>query len=70
MVKSQQVFFQVSDTSKWRRNLIEILGKEVFEYPKPYPLIKKIIRIATNNKEAIILDFFAGSGTTGHAVLI
>ena len=63
------IFSGYGDTSKWRRNLIEILGKEVFEYPKPYPLIKKIIRIATNNKEAIILDFFAGSGTTGHAVL-
>ena len=41
----------------------------MFEYPKPYPLIQKIIRMATDNKEAIILDFFAGSGTTGHAVL-
>jgi len=63
------IFSGYGDTSKWRKNLIEILGKEVFEYPKPYPLIQKIIRMATDNKEAIILDFFAGSGTTGHAVL-
>ena len=37
-------------------------------YPKPVELIKQIIRIATDDDD-IILDFFAGSGTTGQAVL-
>ena len=39
-----------------------------FDYPKPTQLIKKIIRMWPN-EDAIILDFFAGSGTTGQAVL-
>ncbi|MDE6056032.1 MAG: site-specific DNA-methyltransferase, partial [Lachnospiraceae bacterium] len=39
-----------------------------FSTPKPSQLIKKIIQIATSN-DSIILDSFAGSGTTAHAVL-
>ena len=43
-------------------------GNAVFDTPKPPRLIERILYIATN-EESIILDFFAGSGTTGHAVL-
>lgn len=43
-------------------------GKKVFENPKPLQLIKDFIKIGTR-KNAIVLDFFAGSGTTGHAVM-
>lgn len=43
-------------------------GTKVFDTPKPTGLIKKIIDLA-GNKEATILDFFAGSGTTAQAVL-
>lgn len=46
-------------------------GKKVskFENPKPHELIEHLIKISTDNPDAIILDFFAGSGTTGEAVL-
>lgn len=43
-------------------------GKIVFTNPKPTRLISRIIQMSTN-ESGIILDFFAGSGTTGHAVL-
>ena len=43
-------------------------NKKVFEYAKPVDLIKHLINLHANN-DAIVLDFFAGSGTTGHAVL-
>lgn len=43
-------------------------GKIVFTNPKPTRLISIIIQMSTN-ESGIILDFFAGSGTTGHAVL-
>ena len=46
-----------------------ILGKKkVFDNPKPSILLEKILEIAVG-KDALILDSFAGSGTTAHAVL-
>ena len=42
--------------------------KELFDYPKPVDIPKKLISVK-DNTDAIILDFFAGSGTTGQAVL-
>lgn len=51
------------------KHLKEIFGgKKPFEYPKPVSLIKKILHMV-GDKDALILDSFAGSGTTGHAVL-
>lgn len=48
------------------KNLFD--GKDIFDYPKPTYLIKRLIEM-TGKKEGIVLDFFAGSGTTGQAVL-
>lgn len=50
---------------------VEMFGDaRVFSFPKPTSLIKRLIEIATSGaKDALVLDFFAGSGTTGHAVL-
>ena len=42
--------------------------KKVFSYPKPVKLLKHLLKIV-DNKNAIVLDFFAGSGTTAHATL-
>ncbi len=50
--------------------LNEILGKrEMFPFPKSIFAVEECIKVMTNNKNAIILDFFAGSGTTAQAVL-
>lgn len=49
-------------------SLMNVLGSKLFAYPKPIKLIKELISYIPN-ENAIILDFFAGSGTTGHAVL-
>lgn len=43
-------------------------NQKVFDTPKPTRLIERILHIASYN-DSIILDFFAGSGTTGHAVM-
>ena len=51
------------------RLLNNILGEGIFEYPKPSTLIKYLIRVVYGNKNITVLDFFAGSGTTGHAVM-
>lgn len=47
-----------------------LFDKVVFDTPKPKKLINKMLSIATNNESNdIVLDFFSGSGTTGHAVI-
>lgn len=46
----------------------EIFGSKIFETPKPLPLIEWIISLH-NDENAVVLDSFAGSGTTAHAVL-
>lgn len=43
--------------------------KNIFSNPKPVELIRGIIQISNAKENDIILDFFAGSGTTGHAVM-
>lgn len=47
----------------------ELMGDIEFSNPKPVPFLSDLISYATNATEnAIVMDFFAGSGTTGHAV--
>ena len=48
--------------------LERILGKKSFSYPKSLHTIVDVVKITTDSGD-IVLDFFAGSGTTGHAVL-
>lgn len=43
-------------------------GQAVFSYPKPVALIKRIVGLY-GGKDAVVLDFFAGSGTTAQAVM-
>ncbi len=44
--------------------------RDLFDTPKPVELIKYLIRIASQKKDrALILDYFAGSGTSGQAVM-
>lgn len=53
-----------------RNEIKAIFGdSEVFDFPKPTFLVKRLISIIDNNENATILDFFAGSGTTAQAVL-
>lgn len=62
----------VGHTQEAKRELLELVDFEssddVFITPKPTRLIQRILKIATD-KDSIVLDSFAGSGTTGHAVL-
>ena len=49
-------------------DLEELMGSKIFSYPKPVSLIKHLIKISSE-KNSVVLDFFAGSGTTGQAVV-
>jgi adenine-specific DNA-methyltransferase len=57
-------------TQHGTNEIIEIFGNaQVFSFPKPTGLLKKLIDIINPKEDDIIVDFFAGSGSTGHAVL-
>ena len=49
--------------------LLEEMPENIFDTPKPTKLIKYIINLVVDNKEATILDFFSGSGTTADAIM-
>ena len=60
---------EVGHTQEAKREIMAFLGKsEIFDTPKPVRLIQRMLQIATNPDD-IVLDSFAGSGTTAHAVL-
>lgn len=60
---------EVGHTDESRKEIQSILGTQTaFSTPKPVRLIERILRIATR-PDSLVLDFFAGSGTTAHAVL-
>ena len=62
-------FEEVGHTGEAKKEMQSILGTvTAFDTPKPTRLIERIVQIATA-KDSIILDSFAGSGTTAHAVL-
>ena len=58
----------VKTTAHGSIELRDILGTGQFAYPKPSSLIKEIVSLCTSDGD-IVLDSFAGSGTTAHAVL-
>jgi adenine-specific DNA-methyltransferase len=55
-------------TQEARTELLQIIEEVPFTTPKPVRLIRRILQIATD-KNSLVLDSFAGSGTTAHAVL-
>lgn len=62
------IFDCFGTTSSAKDEIKELFGtREFFSTPKPVKLIKEFVR-ATTNKNSIVLDYFAGSGTTGQAV--
>lgn len=61
----------VGTTDQASAELEGLIGRGLFPFPKPPQLIQKAISYIINStpdKDCIVLDFFAGSGTTGHAV--
>ncbi len=50
--------------------LLDLFGDaHIFPFPKPTGLIRPLLDFGVSNTEGVVLDFFAGSGTTGHAVM-
>lgn len=62
------LFTDVHTAITGRKMVVDILGDEVFDFPKPVDLIYRLLELYQDNN-AVVLDFFMGSGTTGQAVL-
>ena len=62
-------FDDYGNTALGSKELKQIFENKVFDYPKPKKLLEALVQISGKNKNSIILDSFAGSGTTAHAVL-
>jgi len=63
---------EAGTTDSGSKQIANLFGKKLFNNPKPSKLIENIGRLMLNgevDQDATFLDFFAGSGTTGHAVI-
>ena len=61
---------EVGMTQDGTKDIDAVFGSKVFGFPKPLSLIKYLLQVATPRaKNVIVLDFFAGSGTTFHATM-
>ncbi|WP_374090453.1 site-specific DNA-methyltransferase [Methylomicrobium lacus] len=68
MFKNVSSVIQTVSTSIGTKEINQIIGEGIFDFPKPSSLIKFLIEQATNHDE-LVLDFFSGSATTAHAVM-
>ncbi|NOT81882.1 MAG: site-specific DNA-methyltransferase [Gallionella sp.] len=63
------IWDDVDTATEATKELMQLFGgNKIFDTPKPTSFILKILKLATN-QNSIVLDFFAGSGTTAHAVM-
>lgn len=63
-----KTYYDVGTNEDGNAEVAALLGKEIFSFPKPVVLVKKLVE-AIGDTEGIVLDFFSGSGTTAHAVM-
>lgn len=68
---STQLPKEVGLSENGNKDIVELFGGKLFSFPKPVSLVKYFIDLINNKDEgSLILDFFAGSGTTAHAVMV
>lgn len=62
---------ETGTTDQASKELEELMNGKFFDFPKPVSLIKRALSLIVNDeeKDGLYLDFFAGSGTTAHAVM-
>lgn len=64
----QSVFYQPARSASER--LTKLMGANIFDFPKDEEVIKQFVEMCSSEEDDIIMDFFAGSGTTAHAVML
>lgn len=71
IIKERSIFYDLVENTSGSKELTELFGnKDIFDNPKPIDLLQHLI-LLTNSIDSndIVLDFFAGSGSLGHAVM-
>jgi len=58
-----------SHTDQANREIKELFGEKIFDTPKPVLLVQRMLEHGTDGDDMVV-DFFAGTGTTGHAVTV
>lgn len=66
--RPSNLWIDVEGNKKAQNEIKDIFHERAFSTPKPLDLIRRILQI-TDSKQSVILDFFAGSGTTLHATM-
>lgn len=68
VVKTRTIFTEYGTTTDATKEILSLFGNQkIFDTPKPEKLLQKLIKILTNPND-IVMDFFAGSGTTAAAL--
>lgn len=68
--KAKSIWLESEINHEYGKELLgEIFGKTPFDFPKSIHLIKKCLLLGASGPNDLVLDFFAGSGTTAHAVM-
>ena len=70
MAPTSIMFFKdVGHSQEGAQEVAKILDGGFFSGPKPQRLMKRLLTLANLKEDSIVLDFFSGSGSTGHAVM-
>ena len=70
MAPSSILFYkEVGHSQEGAQEVSKLLDGGYFSGPKPIRLLKRLITLANTDSQSIILDFFAGSSTTAHAIM-
>jgi len=71
VLKERSIFYDLVENTSGSKGLTELFGsKDIFDNPKPTDLLQHLILLTTEiDNHDIVLDFFAGAGSTGNAVL-
>ncbi|EDY35124.1 DNA methylase domain protein [Aciduliprofundum boonei T469] len=73
IVRPRSLILKKGATREGNRDIEKLFGDRIYTYPKPVELLKYLVNIDDSielSKNKVILDFFAGSGTTAHAVMM
>ena len=67
-VLPDNLWIDIATNKEGKKEVTDLLGKDVFDTIKPTALIRHILTIGASS-DSLVLDFFSGSGTTGHAIM-